>query len=562
MPHAPLRFVALVAVAIAALCLGASAAQGPRFRPDDPIQVDADTVADASGVAEQELSQFYDFLHQTFVRTGDRRAIPAVNVNTLDEVPDSMWFVDRIGRRTMTREEIVRGPDSMAALDVRDWIVVGAKNSGLQPGFRAVSAGDAARQVYQVEFDPPDYPELATGAEIIGTSLYHALGYHVVENYLVTVDPARVTIAPTATIRDAAGRTRPFERADLDAVLRRAARRPDGAYRALASRFAPGEPRGQFRYEGTRPDDPNDIHLHEHRRELRGARVFAAWVAHDDSRANNTLDMLEGMPGAKYLRHYMFDFGSIMGSATTGPNPPRSGHEFLIEKDANLKTLYTFGLAPPAWARRPVRPFAPAAGPFFGEPFSPSDWRPEYPNPAFENMQPADAFWAARRVAAFTDDHLRAIVGKARYSDPAAADQIVTALGKRRDAIAREWLTGVTPVVSPSLSADGTLRFDNAAVDAGVASAPDYYELQWTRFDNARDRHETAGAPVRVTAPEGRAPAGLLDGSEYVAATVSLVHADFPHWSSPVVFYFRRAPGGWTAVGLSRRETEVAITDE
>ena len=37
---------------------------------------------------------------------------PARNVNTLGEVPDSSWFTNRIGRRPMTIEEIVRGPNT------------------------------------------------------------------------------------------------------------------------------------------------------------------------------------------------------------------------------------------------------------------------------------------------------------------------------------------------------------------------------------------------------------------------------------------------------------------
>ena len=548
------RTVVVIILASALAWSGARAAHGPRYRADDPLRVDPDTVADAGGVAEQELSQYWDFLDNTFGRPGERRDIPAVNVNTMDDVPDSMWFVDRIGRGGMTTEAIVRGPDRVAALEAPAWELVQAKNTGAQPGFRAIVAGDASRQLYQVEFDPPDFPELATGAELIGTAIYHALGYHVVENYLVTIDPVRIAIAPTARIRDESGRTRPYTRADLEAVLHRAARRPDGTYRALASRFAPGRPRGQFRYAGTRPDDPNDIYPHEHRRELRGARVFAAWLAHDDSRGNNTLDMLEGEPGAQYLRHYMFDFGSIMGSGTTGPNPPRSGHEYLVDRGPNLRTLATFGLAPPVWARRAPRSYAPAAGPFQGDDFDPAAWKAEYPNPAFENLQPADAFWAARRVAAFSDDALRAVVAKARYTDPAATDQIVRALIARRDAIARTWLTVVTPVVDVTLGSDGTLHFVNAAVASGVAAPPASYDLRWSRFDNATGTHTPIGDVQRVTTTGGVAPDGILAGADYVAVSVTARHPAYPHWASPVDVYFRRSAEGWLPVGLVRRE--------
>jgi hypothetical protein len=137
---------------------------------------------------------------------------------------------------------------------------------------------------------------MASSAEVIGAAIYHALGYNVVEGYVVDVDPARIVIAPNATIVDMSGRRRPMRRSDIDRLLERAARLPNGKYRATASRFAEGIPLGYFKYYGTRPDDPNDIHPHEHRRELRGSRVFAAWLNHDDSRGLNSLDMLEGPP--------------------------------------------------------------------------------------------------------------------------------------------------------------------------------------------------------------------------------------------------------------------------
>lgn len=526
---------------------------GPLFRADDPLWADDDTLVDAGNARPQDLSQQLDFLENTFTEPGDRRDIQALNVNTVDEVPDSMWFVNRIGHRHVSDAALRRGPDEFDGLPAGAWTIVAGKTSGLQPGFRAVLVGDKTRRLYQIEFDPPGYPDLATGAEMVGTGLYHALGYHVVENYLVEIDLETLTIDPSASTRDRAGRSTPFTAADLRDVLRRAHRSPDGTYRALASRFAPGRPMGNFRYFGRRRDDPNDIHPHEHRRELRGGRVFAAWVNHDDSRAVNTLDMLEGPPGAQYIRHYMFDFGSIMGSGTTAPDVPRSGQAYLVEKAASLRSLKWFGLWAPAWARRERPDFAPSAGPFTADAFfDPSAWRPEYPNVAFQNMRHDDAFWAARRVAAFTDAQIGILVDRGRYRDPAARDQLVAALIARRDRIARTWLPAVTPIVEASLSRTGVLSFHNAAVSAGVSSAPSRYEVQWTRFDNTSRRHDPVGPVVTSTTPDVAMPETLKSVEGFVAAVVSAVHPDHPQWRRPVTLYFRHAAGEWQHTGLVR----------
>ncbi len=521
-----------------------------RFFPDDPLWVDVDMLVDASHVKAQELSQSYDFIENTFALKGDRRDVRAMNVNTLDEVPDSSWFTNRIGLRPLDNIELARGPNSVEALRAAAWTIVAGKNTGLQPGFRAVITGGNDAQLYQLEFDPPGHPQLATGAEMIGTLLYHALGYNVVENYIVYVDPATLTIDPRATYRDRDGRVQPFTPDTLERVFWRAARSADGTYRALASRFAPGKPAGQFRYYGTRHDDPNDIYPHEHRRELRAARVFAAWVNHDDSRANNTLDMIEGDGAQSALRHYMFDFGSIMGSGTTGPDTARSGRAYLIDGPTAWRVLRTFGLWAPAWARRYIAPYHPSVGPFTADGFVPGDWKAEYPNTAFLNMRPDDAFWGARRVAAFSDDQLRLIAAQGRYSDPAATAQVAQALIGRRDLIARAWLTTVTPLVSPTLE-DGRLRFANAAVDGGAATPPARYVVQWSRFDNDRGTHARVGLPIESTQTEAALPDGLAQ-EPYVAARVHAVHARFRHWAAPVTFYFRRDGARWTPVGLVR----------
>jgi len=545
-------------LAIAAfVCAGftlATRSASPVYFTDDPLQVDNDRALDAGKAVRIDGSNGYDFAEQTFLKPGDLRPIPAVNVNTIDEVPDSSWFTNRIGRLGMSVDEIARGPNTLETPNIDDWPVVEGKSSGITPGYRVVAPDG---RLYQVKFDPPGNPEMASGAEVIGAAFYHAIGYNVVQGYVVEVDPARIVIAPNATTVDMRGRKVQITRTNVDRLLSVAAKLPNGKYRATLSRFADGKPLGYFKYYGTRPDDPNDIHPHEHRRELRANRVFAAWLNHDDSRGLNSLDMLEGEAGRQSIRHYMFDFGSIMGSGSTTPQVPRAGNEYILEWGPAFKTLATFGLYIRPWILVDYWEGAKSVGRFEGEFFDPVKWRPEYPNPAFDNMTPDDAFWAARLVAKFSDEAIRAVVAKARYSEPGAAEHIAATLIKRRDKVLRAWLTGVNPLVNAKLRADGILTFENAAVDAGIAMPPTSYRLTWSRFDNATGETTSAieggivGGPNGVTEPRLDTPKPLLD-SAFLRVSVRAIHPDYPAWSNPVTFTFRRNGTQWETVGLDR----------
>ncbi len=543
----------LLAVVVAASSALTPRAATPRFFPDDPIQTDDDRALDASKTKEIEGSNAYDFAENTFFPKGDRRDIRAINVNSIDEVPDSTWFTNRIGRRAMTVDEIVRGPNELDTVNIDDWVIVREKSSGITPGYRLVDPTDERPrpQLYQVKFDPPSNPGMASAAEVIGAAVYHALGYNVVQGYIVDVDPARIVISPDATTVDLSGRKRPLTRRDVDRLLARGARLPNGKYRATLSRFADGDPRGYFKYYGTRPDDPNDIHPHEHRRELRANRVFAAWLNHDDSRGINSLDMLDGADGRRYIRHYMFDFGSIMGSGSTRPQTLRAGNEYILEWGPGFKTLATLGLYVRPWITTKYWEGAKAVGLFAGDRVDAVKWRPEYPNPAFDNMRADDAFWGARLVAMFSDDIIRAIVAKARYTEPGAADHIVSTLIKRRDKVVKAWITGVNPLAEPRLGSDGVLTFENAAVSARAASAPSRYTLLWSRYDNATNT-STGSVETTTTEPRAAAPANVLNGAQFVTATVRTTHPDHPAWALPVTFTFRRVSNGWQTVGIER----------
>jgi hypothetical protein len=387
--------------------------------------------------------------------------------------------------------------------------------------------------------------------------VYHAIGYNVVDVSLAELDRDSIVIAEGATIRDPLnGRRRPLRTYDLDAVFNRAARLEDGRYRVLVSRFASGTPLGNFRYYGRRPDDPNDLVPHEHRRELRGARVFGAWLNHDDSRGINSLDMLETTEGRGWIKHYMFDFGSILGSGTVYAQRHRAGNEYIFEQKPGWLTLATLGLYVRPWMTIDYPRVPRSVGRLESERFDPLRWKPEYPNAAFDNMRPDDAFWAARIVSRFSNEAIRAVVEKAAYSDPAATDFMTKTIIARRDKVVAAWINQVCPVVDPTLSADGTLAFGNAAVAVRAATPPERYELTWFRFDNTTDQRTSVGEPMTVTSGSARAPDTLMS-SDFIGVSITAVHAQQPGWATPSTFFFKRggasgASKGWSLVGVER----------
>jgi hypothetical protein len=396
---------------------------------------------------------------------------------------------------------------------------------------------------------------MATSAEVVGTAFYHAFGYHVVEQYIVEFDGAGYTMAPGAEISVQGGKKRPLTRKDIDSVLETAARLPNGKYRAVARKMPKGEGVGTFRYFGTRPDDPNDIFPHEHRRELRGARVFAAWLNHDDSRGINSKDILVTENGRRYVKHFMYDFNSILGSGNQMPQKYRSGNEYRFDADEAFKTLITFGLYVRPWARYDYPDAPPAVGRFEGAHFNPEKWKPEYPIPAFERMRAEDAFWAARIIARFDEPAVRSMVEKGRYSDRAAVDYIVRTLMERREKILRTWLNGVMPVVDPVLDGSG-LAFRNVAVDSGAAAAPSAYQITWYAFDNNTGTHRRIGDTASAASGARIALPAQLSNEQFVMAAVS-ADGGPAGWRKPARVYFRKDGAGWKLVGLERHHTSL-----
>lgn len=523
----------------------------PRFFGDDPISRDPES-QDASMARPVDVSDQYDLIENSFLNAGERGDRRALNVNTIDEVPDSSWFTNRVGPLAggpPALSDLVAGPDTGTGPAPGSWVVTARKSEGVTPGF---TIRDSAGEIYWIKFDPRGFPEMASGAEVISTRFFHAFGYHVPENYLATFRPEALTIAPDATMKDEDGRRRRLTEQDIGNILEHAARQPDGSYRVLASRNLPGRVLGPFRYYGTRPDDPNDIFPHEHRRELRGLSVFAAWLNHDEVRSSNSLDTLIPAGDRQIVRHHLLDFGSTLGSGSVKAQSRRAGNEFVWESRPTLITMLTLGLYVRPWLKIPY-PDIPAVGRIESTYYRAEHWKPDYPNPAFRNARPDDRFWAARIVAAFSDEAVAAIVRSARFTDPQATEYLTATLLERKGKVLRAWLNGTNPIVDVALSASGELTFANAAEQAGVATAAGRYTVRWSRFDNATGSHEEVGGEQTLTTPRTQAPDGLLrTRPEYVSARLQAHHPDEPAWSHPLVVYFRRAGDGWSLVGLER----------
>jgi hypothetical protein len=280
--------------------------------------------------------------------------------------------------------------------------------------------------------------------------------------------------------------------------------------------------------------------------------VFAAWVNHVDAKGKNTLDALIKEDGRAFIRHYLQDFGSALGSAAIGPHEAWEGSEYLAEPGHAFKQALAFGFLFPRWHTADFYESRSVGRlPEDNERFDPEQWKPRVPNPAFERARADDKFWAARKLVAMTDDLLRAAVKTGEFGDQRSEDFLVTALGERREAIARAYLTTINPIANPAIDSN-MLTFENVAVARGFSAAPAAYRVAWFTFDNttreSRAITETSQPGARVPLPPGLSTTSGV----YIKVELSATGGPHPSWEKPVHAYFRRQDTAWQLVGFER----------
>jgi hypothetical protein len=424
---------------------------------------------------ERRVAYYYDYMTATFFEPLSRLLdIPrdfrkmfgspkeAENINALDDVPDSSWYTMRNFWNPMPIDKIREGTAvASKAPDTGKWTLTKCKSDGVMPGFQIKDhKGDS----YLLKFDPPSNLELATAADVIGSRFLYAAGYNVPANYIVTFVQRDLEPKPGLSCTGPNLEKLPLTPDTLTHFLENVPRTKDGKFRAMASLFIAGKIKGPFSYQGVRKDDPNDRIRHEHRREIRALRMIQAFINNVDVKQLNTLDSYVEENGRKFLKHYLIDFGDSLGSASTEAKEAGDGHEYIFDMAEVFKSAFTLGIHHRA-DTRPIHVQYPSLGYIEGSAFEPKKWKQNVPNTAFANMTDRDGFWAAKIVAAFTDEQIAAAVSAGQYSNPLVANNLVQILKLRRDRMADYWFRRFAPLDHFRVSSS-ELVFDDLAITA------------------------------------------------------------------------------------------------
>lgn len=463
--------------------------------------------------------------------------LSALDINNFGEVVDSTWFTNRIGRGSMSEEAVILGPAGVHQGPAEGPLnIIRAKIEGASPG---LLLKDQTGTTFLAKFDPPAYPGLASGAEVITTKILYAAGYNVPVNTVIYLPISRLQLDP--------GQTNLTEE-KLRSILQLANPNQRGEIRALFSRVIDGQPVGPFSYEGTRSDDPNDTIPHERRRSLRGYRWFAAWANNTDTPSSNTLDVFRYTKDKKgHLVHYLIDFGDALGSLGTEPKYASDGYDPIWSWSVVGELFFSLGFRYRYWL--PVkRSRYRSVGFFEADVFDPTRWSPSYPNPAFEQNTALDTFWAAAIMAEFSHPVLTQIVESAKYESPRATQYVADILWQRRNKILEMAFKRVSPLNHPQVDQKNTIHLTDLAVRERLQREVKYRykaKLHQTSQVIATGITSTPSFPLMIDYDE-------YNLTQYPFATLSVWRVNKKKEGPALHLHLRYNNGFWVPIGLDR----------
>ena len=407
---------------------------------------------------------------------------PAHNTNALDEVPNSTWFTNRIGVRELTDHETKHGPVVSGRPEL-PLTVTRAKGGGTRPGF---FAEDARGRRFLIKFDFKKNPGMQTGTGVIASRIFWAIGFNVPSETLFYARREQIEVGAGVTMSNEFHKQVPVTPEFIDAMFETSPVEPSGAYRLFASELLDGKPVGGSPNEGVRKDDANDQVPHEHRRELRGLRVFSAWLGHTDIKEDNTLDVYVEEGGTRFLKHYLVDLNECFGSHQANMGRLEDGWEHNVDWGMQTRALFALGLWKRPWEDQKQTPW-PQIGAFSADHFDPERWRPAFPYWPFYETDAADAFWAAKIIMRFDRATLAAMVDEGEFPEPASA-YLVDTLIERARRIGMTYIDSLTPLDAFHV-VDGKLCAYDLAVHYGLVTHGVVERLERRRSERMLSRY-------------------------------------------------------------------------
>jgi hypothetical protein len=508
--------------AVAVRCRAHPTAKDPRHVTCAPDVYDSPIIWDGvDNMLFRPLAEAF-----AFQRSGE-----AVNVNSLDEVPDSSWFVNRPeGDPPDDLGVNLSACDPGQMLDPGSaadgtWVIDKGKGDGSSPGFRITVPGKGK---YMFKGEPTDQPERPSAASIVGAAVYHLAGYNTSCEQIVYFKPSLLKLTPGLATGSNFGDDKPFDRKALDKILADAPKR-GGLVRMQASAWLPGYLLGPFRYQGTRADDPNDVVAHEDRRELRGGRLLAAWIDHFDARQQNSMDSWfvqkgqspEASPG--HVVHYYLDTSDCLGSEWDWPEISRRlGYSYIVDWGDIGRDFVTLGIPTRPWDRVKHVPGKEIFGYFDIENFEPDAWKNEYPNPAFSRMTERDGAWMARILARFTPQRVEALARMADFTDPGSTAYLGNVLEGRLERILARYLTRLSPIADVHVEGADQLCGVDLAQRRAVREGAAFRYAARLSMGRALPVSPRGGGAICVTLPHVAQDGGPPDDAadRYVSVTV------------------------------------------
>ncbi len=477
-----------------------------------------------------------------------RRGHESVNVNAVDEVPNSSWFTNRVAG--VGPREIDRGACGDVTPPPKPWDVIRRKTQGLRPGF-IIRAADGREFFVRTD---ETLPERSTAADAIATRLFWAAGYNGPCNFVDFFREEDLVLAPD-----------PGEDAediptqdDINRVIDHCTRAADGSYRVSVGQRVAGEGLGGWEFWGVNDQDRNDVVPHEDRREVRGMWAFSAWLDHIDSRSENNLDVwVSTGDGRGYVRHYVLDASDSFGVVFAG-NAMLSqsfGNSYYLDLQHLVEDFLTLGLLdrPYRVAEDELGMASNVLGYYDVERFDPDRWRMGYPNPAFDRATERDKAWMARIIARLDRDDVEAAIRTGHFSRALYSGELARIMMGRRYKLLDRYLTRLSPLAQPTTEGN-LLCLTDMAVVGGIRDAEErrYTTGAWQGWPpaaHAAPPVAASGEHACVQLPSAPSSAGrpsywIVD---VVAATPGRDTA-----APARVHLYQTGPASYRVVGLER----------